>query len=50
MLGIRRAGAWFGWQPSEVMALPYSDFMTLLLDESEERRQAAEQRGRQWRP
>ncbi|EFN1898394.1 TPA: hypothetical protein RXQ13_005114 [Escherichia coli] len=38
-MAIRRAGAWFGWSPGDVMALPYEDFVTMMLAESEERKQ-----------
>ncbi|EQA1280411.1 hypothetical protein AT456_004780, partial [Escherichia coli] len=38
LTAIRRAGAWFGWSPGDVMALPYADFVSMMLEESEERR------------
>ncbi|EPE1385664.1 hypothetical protein ACSGRX_000810 [Escherichia coli] len=38
-MAIRRAGAWFGWSPGDVMALPYEDFVTMMLAEAEERKQ-----------
>lgn len=39
LTAIRRAGAWFGWSPGDVMALPYTDFVAMMLAESEERKQ-----------
>ncbi|EDW9588090.1 hypothetical protein AVA06_003448 [Salmonella enterica subsp. enterica] len=45
MTAIRRAGAWFGWSPADIMALPYEDFVALMLAETEERR---ERRHKAW--
>ncbi|EEQ1627040.1 hypothetical protein LGD64_004982 [Escherichia coli] len=45
-MAIRRAGVWFGWSPGDVMALPYTDFVAMMLAESEERKRCY---GNGWR-
>lgn len=44
--GVRRLGAWFGWQPSEIMSLPFEEFRDIALDEMDERNNSRQrQRG-----
>lgn len=35
---MRRLGAWFGWQPDQVLAMPYEDFQDFILNEANERK------------